>query len=113
MCSAYCRAQARWLRWKEEIQLHTNVDSTLKNGCVAYAYHQQWTFESLAKKFHARWIQVLATHSLSIQWPEDLPQSNLLGIPPLMLFLAGATPLAATPTPTVRPGLVAPELTGV
>lgn len=102
MRSAYCRAQARWLRWKEEIQLlleemsrvtlfllwkakwwdahalsRPNIDSALESGCVAYAHRQQWVFRSLAQKFHAKWVPFLASHSLTVDWSPELSLSEV------------------------------------
>lgn len=124
MRSAYCRAQARWLRWKEEIELlleemsrvtlfllwkakwwesrasmRTDINPALVSGCVAYACRQQWIFESLAKKFHAKWVPFLAKHSLSVIWSPELP----IEVEPsaeTTTNVTGATPsIAATDPP--------------
>lgn len=116
MRSAYCRAQARWLRWQEEIELlleemsrvtlfllwkanwwesrvsmRPDINPALASGVGAYAYRQRWIFESLARKFYAKWVPFLTKNSLSVQWCSELSSFEISPSIETTTNVAGAT----------------------
>lgn len=106
MRSTYARVRARWLRWKEEIQLlleemrrgpvfllwkanwwkeradaRPEVAFVLQSGLRAYAFRQSRLFSGMAVGLVRRWASIVAKNSLTVEWPLELRDLALGTLP--------------------------------
>lgn len=121
MRSTYARVRARWLRWKEEVQLlqeemrrapvfllwkanwwkeradsRPDASSGLRSGLCAYALRQSQLFTDMATRLVRQWAAVAAKNSLTVEWSTELKELAFKDLPECSMAHDGAPQVMAT-----------------